>query len=269
MKLGLATCLAFVRRALRYTLLPAVLGCAASCGNDNILVFDGGDAAPDALLCGPVDSSTYVPSWMSPPNPAHQNACSPTQIADYAACNGLQDTSSCNQFMSDTPPAGVAPAACGQCIETNTTNATWGVVVFDESMMVGNVNIGGCVDDALGQTVTDAGPATCGQLLFESYGCQYAECGGCGGDEYNMCDILAVGGACKSYDAMVESASGACSALTADVITGDVTACFPDPTCCGPGRYPCPQTCGMGTPTSEQVEADWLTRIITFMCEKQ
>jgi hypothetical protein len=248
-------------RVVGFGLLTALL---SACGNDNILTCDTGPCAsdaptdaPDALSCGPADASSFSPDAggaMKPPKPAHANVCTSTQITDYANCQGQQDPNSCNSFQSDIGPPGVANTACGQCIESQASDPSWGVIIFDNTMMSSNVNIGGCVDDAIGQSVVDGGPVTCGQLLYQSYGCQNAVCSGCAADDFNACDILAVEGICAPYDALVEH-GGPCSQLTGDEIGGDVTNCFPNPTCCN-----------SASPTPEQVEADWLTRIITFMC---
>jgi len=188
---------------------------------------------------------------MHPPNPPHQNQCTPSQVADYAKCNACQNDSKCAEFTSGQPGA-----ACAACIESQSSQATWGVIVFNGSS--GNVNIPGCVDIALGQVAQE--PSSCGQLLFASYGCQNAACGGCTGNDFDSCDLLALSGAvgpilastCKSYDNQVQAAGGPCDSLvTADVLSSDVANCFPD-------------TSIVNNPVLQ--EADWLTRIACFMC---
>jgi hypothetical protein len=228
----------------------AVFAILLGCDNSNILTFEGGSDAPsDALTCGPVMlPEEYVAPAMHPPNPAHQNMCSTDAISDYITCDIGQDTTKCSEFMS-----GQEFAACGTCIESQSTAATWGVIVFDSTSMTGTVNIGGCVDDALGQVAAE--PASCGSLVYASYSCQNATCGSCmaqgsTGNDFGDCELLALAGQCAPYDALVESSMGPCASLQTDVVTGDVANCFP--------------SAGIMDPTMQ--EEAWLTSIITFMC---
>jgi hypothetical protein len=232
----------------------ATLGaCLVCCGSDVTGDDTSLDSTTDALSCGPNDVSTFVPGTMNPPIAAHQNACTPQQITDYAHCNSQFDTTNCNEFTS-----GQSGATCAACIESQAMAPTWGVIVFNGS--TGDVNIGGCVDDVLGQVAAE--PNSCGQLLFASYGCQNAACSGCTGDQFDQCDVLALSGAvspilattCKSYDDQVQS-SPLCSALVnADVLPADLGVCFPDSAC-------------DADPVTQ--EADWLARIACFMCGPQ
>ncbi len=181
---------------------------------------------------------------MHTPKPAHQNLCTVgvvSQATDYALCQ-TGNTDKCNQFQP-----GQASAACSACIESKTTDATWGVIVFDGTKAT--FNIEGCVDDALGQV--GAEPNSCGELLHDSYGCQDAACGMCSADkDFAICDNLAVLGVCKPYDDLVQSTTGPCAAIVGDATpSGAVAACFPDPTKMAPDQ-----------------ENDWLPRIIGFIC---
>jgi hypothetical protein len=236
-----------------------VVVAAAACSSDDSVGTDGGpdatyDVAPgkdvvvgDAQACGPVDVSGYQATPLTPPNPPHQNKCTTQQVSDYAQCQGAGVTSLCQQFADGQPGQ-----TCRQCIETQTTDPRWGVIVFSGSNK-GVFNIEGCVDDALDQ-VTDekanGGTGSCGDLLFASYGCQQAACGACTGTDFDACTSAAVAGGCKPYDTPVESDTGPCAALLGDAAPGDSASCFPDPTI---------------TDTTQQ-EVDWLNRIVGYMC---
>jgi hypothetical protein len=232
--------------------LAAMCGvCLVCCGTSVTGDDTSLDSTSDALTCGPNDVSTYVPGTMNPPIGLHQNACSVQETIDYAQCNSQVDPTKCSEFTS-----GQTGAMCAACIESQASAPTWGVIVFNGT--TGEVNIGGCVDDALGQVASE--PSSCGQLLFASYGCQNAACGGCTGDQFDACDTLALAGAvspilastCKSYDNLVESSASPCAALTtADVLPTAVSNCFPDASLAG---------------NPMQQDADWLTRIACFMC---
>jgi hypothetical protein len=240
-------------RFLRF-LLPASLLVIAHCNAANVKIeSDAAIPSPDANaiedsgsdggVCGPVSVTTYTPSAMHPPNPPHAGKCTDLQIADYAACEGGA-TAKCSQFGTGEPSA-----ACGACIETKTTDATWGVVVFDGSN--GTLNVEGCVDDALDQVNIE--PASCGQLLFASYGCQDAACALCAGSALDTCDDATLTGGCATYDAQVESDNGPCGALLGDAAPTDVGSCFPNPTI---------------TDVNAQ-RADFITRMAKYMCGTQ
>lgn len=244
--------------ALALTLfsLPAVV---CSCDGRSTPSDDGGtsfdapvytdgaaDAATDAAACGPVDVSSYQPAPLTPPNPAHQNKCTGQQVSDYAQCQGAKNTSLCQQFADGQPGQ-----TCRQCIETQSTDPRWGVLVFDGSK--GTYNTEGCVDDALSQLAEEkasGGTGSCGDLLFASYGCQGAACGACKASAFDTCVSSAVDGVCKSYDALVESATGPCADLFGDAAPSAVRSCFPD--------------ASIADPKLQQV--DWLERIVGFMC---
>lgn len=198
------------------------------------------DAGGDGGVCGPVAVTTYTPSTMHPPNPPHAGKCTDQQSADYAACEG-GNTAKCAEFGTGQPAE-----ACGACIETKKSDATWGVVVFDGSS--GLPNIEGCVDDALGQVSLE--PSSCGQLLFASYGCQQAACGLCAGDALDTCVNASLTGGCVSFDEEVESTKGPCAELLGDAAPAASTNCFPDPAL---------------TDVDAQ-RADFLTRLAKYMC---
>ena len=217
-----------------------------ACGNSNVITTDGSSDAPtDVLTCGPLLPDAAV-TTMHPPKPAMPGICNPQLAADYAACNVNQDTTKCAQFQSGQPGA-----PCAACIESQSSDPTWGVIVFDGTK--GTPNIGGCVDDAMMQTASE--PNSCGQLLYASYQCQSAACGACpaglsfDASSFDQCDAIAVATVCASFDARVQADAGPCGALQAS-LSGTARACFPDSTITDPN----------------QQEIDWLTRIIGFMC---
>jgi len=232
---------------------------AAACSADDTNVADGGhDSGYDAVYpkdavvgdvasCGPVDVSGYQPEPLTPPNPPHQGKCTTQQASDYAECTTGSDTSLCDQFDDGKPGQ-----TCRQCIETQTTDPRWGVLVF-QGQGDGRPNIEGCVDDALGQVSqekTSGGSGSCGDLLFASYGCQDAACDACTGGDFDTCVTAAVAGQCKSYDTSVESPNGPCAALLDDAAPADVDDCYPDASIVDP----------------TQQEIDWLNRIVGYMC---
>lgn len=208
---------------------------------------DGGYDAPLDAACGPVSVSSYQPTTMMPPNPPHAGACTQQQTSDYAQCQAEQDTTLCQQFAD-----GQSGQGCRACIETQTTDPTWGVIVFQGSNN-GTFNIEGCVDDALGDTSLEkasGGSGSCGDLLHASYGCQKAACAACTGDALDECADEARQGGCSAYDTAVESTTGACALLLGDAAPDDASACFPNTS--------------ISDPT--QQELDWIVRMVGYMC---
>lgn len=204
-----------------------------------------GDTSVDVDIdasCGPVDVSSFQPTTMKPPNAPHANKCTTQQVSDYAQCQGAKQTSLCQQFAD-----GQSGQTCRMCIETQTTDAKWGVIVFEGSGN-GVFNIEGCVDDALAEVSLE--PKSCGQLLYASYGCQQAACGLCAGDALDTCVTNTLTGGCSSYDLLVESDSGPCSPLLGDAAPASAASCFPDPSI---------------TNVAAQ-RADFLTRMAKYMC---
>jgi hypothetical protein len=234
----------------------------ASCSPASTTDAGAADAATDATLpCGgPVDVSDYVPEQMTPPHPPHLGKCSPTQVEDYAECQGAKVTSLCGQFAPGQPGYD-----CGTCVESQKyapdggPAESWGVVVFNGSSAAFNVE--GCVDDALGQVATEkanGGPGSCGDALHASYGCQDVACASCTDSvvDFDQCtslsqrpgDDASAPGGCKPYDDAVQEA-GPCASVTGDAVPADVQACFPDASLSDPAR-----------------EVDWLKRIVQYMC---
>ena len=241
-------------RALKslFFLVPALAACPSTSPSDA-----GTDAlvTPDApLACQPdagppIDAGDAGPiQEMQATHPPHQNACTPSQIDDYAKCQGAKQTDFCTQFK----PGGTAEA-CGKCIETpfaiDGGTPLWGVIVFNGSTAF--MNVEGCVNDALGTF-------ECGNALYHLYQCEEIVCSACTGSDFASCELESTDPPpnspvyCKPYADVVSDPSGPCSAINDPdaALTGDVTSCFPD-------------TSIVDT-TTQQV--DWLTRIVTYMC---
>jgi len=204
----------------------------------------GADAPP---ACGPLsDVGGYQPQTMMPPNPAHAGVCDAQQASDYALCKGAGNTALCAQFESGQPGQ-----TCRECIETQTTDPQWGVIVFTGSN--GVLNIEGCVDDALSEVneeKADGGTGSCGDLMFALGGCEAYACTGCMGSAHDACLASSIS-ECKAYDDPVESTSGPCAPLLGgDAASLAVQSCFPNPT--------------ITNPTSQEV--DLVDRMVTFMC---
>ncbi len=187
----------------------------------------------------------YNPDMMHPPNPANAGKCTMQQAMDYAACEGGQ-TAKCSEFGVGQPAQD-----CGECIETQYTDKTWGVVVFQNS--IGTINREGCVDDALSEVSEEhasGGKGSCGDLLYASYGCQDVVCGTCVGDDLTTCDETAIETQCEGYDKAVENTSGPCAELFGDAAPPASTSCFPNTSI---------------TDLASQ-QTDYLTRIVQYMC---
>jgi len=189
--------------------------------------------------------ASYTQENMHPPNPPHANKCTTQQAADYAACEG-GDTSKCGEFGVGQPAQ-----MCGDCIQTQKTDPTWGVVVFDNS--IGTANIEGCVDDALMQVSSEqanGGQGSCGDFLYWSYGCQDLACGTCIGNDLTTCDTAAIDNACAPENKRVVELASPCHVLFGDAAPPAASSCFPDTTI---------------TDVAAQ-RADFLTRITEYMC---
>lgn len=246
----------------RFTVFAAAsfaIAIAAGCSSDDKPQTDGGpdaridvaqgsDAvAQDGGVCGPVDVSGFKPAVLTPPNAPHSNKCTTQQVSDYAQCQGAKMSVFCTEFADGKPGA-----TCRQCIETQTVDPRWGVIVFAGSG-AGTFNVEGCVDDALSQVSQEkanSGAGSCGDVLFASYGCQQAACSACRDEAFSTCATDATQGGCKSYNALFESPTGPCATLLGDAAPADANNCFPD--------------ASISDATLQEV--DWLTRIVGYMC---
>jgi hypothetical protein len=249
-----------VKLGLFLPIVGLVLGCSSARNDlpdangvpDEGIVDATAEAAP--TTCQPADASAYMPGTMHPPNPPHAGKCTTAQAADYAACQG-GDTSKCMEFGTGQPAQ-----SCGACIETQFTDPTWGVVVFNNS--VGVVNVEGCVDDALSQVSDEqanGGKDSCGDLLYASYNCQDAVCGTCVGDDFTSCEATAITTQCASYDKAVEVSSSPCHELFT-CVSGNCVLSDGAP----PAALNCYPDFTIADPVAQR--ADFYTRIVEYMC---
>jgi hypothetical protein len=200
------------------------------------------DASVDA--CGPADAG-YQSATMMPPHPPHTGACTANQASDYASCRGEENTTACQEFQPGMPGA-----SCRACIESQSTDPSWGVLVFTGG--AGVYNVEGCIDDALGEVALEkagGGAGSCGDALFAFYGCEAAACTGCAGAALDMCSVVAAS-VCNAYDSPVESPTGPCGVLLGDAPPVDVQACFSSDT--------------IADETAREV--DWINRFVVYMC---
>ena len=232
-----------MRRACAFAVLVVLVAACSSTTSSAIdggcLVTDGGYEAGDAGFL------------LTPMNPPHQpeHACTTQQLSDYAQCQGAKNQSLCKQFE-----AGGSSTACSACMESKASDATWGVVVFDQQ--AASFNVEGCVDLALGQTATEkanGGAGSCGDLLHASYECQNeadaALCNACAGDASD-CQQTVLVTACADQNSAVLDASGPCASLFSDAAPAAALACFPSTSITDP----------------ELQEVDWLMRVGAVFC---
>ena len=181
----------------------------------------------DASTCLSDDSgydadASPIITQMNPPHPP-EHACTSGQLSDYAQCQGAKDETLCKQFES-----GGAGTACGACMESQASDPTWGVIVFNAQ--AGSFNVEGCVDLVLGE-VGDAENPTCGELLHESYECQNENnatlCNTCSDDASSECEQIVLTTACAAQNNAVLDPAGRCAALFSDAAQSPALACFP------------------------------------------
>jgi len=235
-------------RAIALSALFAI-GCT-----DTTDALDGGACVTgDASLdVDPTDSGLLFTA-MRPPHAPNPTACTKAQLDDYVQCQANKNTDKCVEFK-----AGQSGAACSACIESLTTDPTWGVLVFGNQ--TASFNIEGCVDLALGQVplecFSDASPppaCSCGQQLHASYECQEQAnaqyCNTClDQDSSTSCNTLVLAQVCATQDDAVQDASGPCAALFA--ADSGAAICFPD--------------LDASDPTTQ--EASWLEVVGSFFC---
>jgi hypothetical protein len=188
---------------------------------------------------------------MMPAKAPHAGACTLQQASDYSLCRGASNMALCQEFQTGMPGA-----ACRQCIESQTTDPSWGAVVLSDADADGATtsvyNTPGCIDDALGQGALEQGNdggGSCGDLVFALSGCESVACAACLGSSRDMCIGAAAASTCSGYDVPVQSMSGPCGAVLADA-PASVKSCFPNPQISNP----------------QQQEVDWISRLVWFMC---
>jgi hypothetical protein len=187
--------------------------------------------------CGPIDTTGYTPRNYSPPSGKHQNKCTTQNLSDYVACISGADKTKCTQFGQ-----GQSAATCGACIETQSSDATWGPLVSPDGQTL-DFNVPGCLDLVVPNT-------SCGKSLDASYGCQDAACSSCDTTttpDFSTCVNASLGKQCKSYG---DTVTTGCAAQFGDAAPSDVDSCFPDST--------------IKDPKAQQ--NDWILRIATYFC---
>ncbi len=201
-------------------------------GNDTGPQPEGGPG-----VCGPLDTTSYMPRAYSPPSGAHQKKCTTLNLTDYVSCITKADKTKCAQFTM-----GMAAAACGSCIETQATDATWGPLVSPDGKSL-SFNVPGCLDLVV--------PATkCGKSLDASYGCQDASCSACDTTttpNFSACVTSSLKKQCKTFGDIVTTE---CAKQFGDSAGPDINNCFPDNSIADAAKQ----------------QADWIGRIATYFC---
>lgn len=175
--------------------------------------------------CENCDVSSFSPIAQGKPI-THANQCTTNDIAAFeTACLATAATSTTCQTWQ-TAENTSAPT-CLNCLFTEQTTASWGFLVCTSAGC--SINIPGCLDVALGQTnqeSTTSTPASCGDFLSASYGCQDAACSACSTTDFSTCANDAIAAECKTYADGFTNAS-VCSALQSDTPPAGVNKCFP------------------------------------------
>lgn len=158
---------------------------------------DRGVPTMDGGSCRPGDVSSFKPGALVPPAPP-QDACSPTQLADfYAKCldETTADTQDCQDFVT-------ANTTCAKCLETSASASAWGPVVSRQGLV--SINVAGCIALVTG----DKGPMSCAAKYQAADDCTTQACeANCPIDEndpatftaYEACLGQAAEGGCKAY----------------------------------------------------------------------
>jgi hypothetical protein len=178
----------------------------------------GDDSSPsdDSSVPGmcpvPGDLSMWTPPAQKMPK-TNPTACSAKDLADYdAACwnNTTRAQAACTAF-------GNAHPACVACLESMSTDSTWGPIV--QFSGVANVNVAGCL------ALTDPG-STCGKNVQDYELCVHTACDAvcpvtdtASFNAWKMCESTVTTQACATYNTKAncigtEDAGAACSAGT-------------------------------------------------------
>jgi hypothetical protein len=126
----------------------------------------GGDDGPAAMGCPtPADVSSWMPPAFHAPKTS-SSACTAKDIADYdtACLNNMTRTSAdCTAFTMAHP-------SCVSCLESKSTDTTWGPIVTFSGVI--NVNLAGCL------ALLDPAGASCAQKVQEYDECVHTACDG-------------------------------------------------------------------------------------------
>ncbi len=205
-----------------------------ACSDSSSTALDGSVCvSTDASLDGAIPDGGIVYPAMNRPHPPEQ-ACTQAELANYAQCQANKDTDLCKAFA-----VGGASATCGACLESQASDATWGVLVFNQQ--AGSFNIEGCVDLELNQVAQECNQGapnvpkacSCGEALHLSYECQEQAnaqlCNTCtDSDSSALCASFDLAGLCASQDQAVMDPNGFCAALFSDAAPQGALDCFPD-----------------------------------------
>jgi len=167
-------------------------------------------ACGSGLSCEMCNVSGFTPSTMAAPIGPTSTDCTDQDIADFdTACLATSATQqTCSTWESS------ASKSCLGCLVTQDTASSWGFLHCSSTGC--QLNVQGCVDEALGQVSQEkqaGGSGSCGDLINASYGCQEYACSTCSTTDFANCANSAVANECASYVAPVESTTGACSTL--------------------------------------------------------
>ncbi|HEX4516519.1 MAG TPA: hypothetical protein VH054_23390 [Polyangiaceae bacterium] len=165
------------------------------------------------LACEVCDVTGFAVTPQVKPNVA-TNACTAQDISSFVtAC---LDASATQQTCSAWQESDAG--ACGACILTPITSATWGPVVCESSSCA--INTGGCMDIVSGQIAIENGTnGSCGDLTNANEECVSYACGACTTpSDSETCTDDAEQVECKSYFDAEHSAS-ACASVDAGAST--------------------------------------------------
>jgi hypothetical protein len=191
----------------------AVASCSSSSSDDS---STGTDASYDvnvdeveitfdaAVGCAPALPAGYSHTWVPPRN--MPSACTAAQVQAYwDTCLGTSaSTAQCNAFFS-------ANAACVACLDSQSTNATYGTLI-DLPNGTSIANVGGCLALIDGDTSNDG----CGAKFQAAQFCKIDACeSSCPVDSSNAASFTAFSNCEADAGATVcetENAASACEA---------------------------------------------------------
>ena len=157
--------------------------------------MDAGWQAPNPPSCPtPRNVTGWVPGTLGASVGKHTGACTQQQLDLYHQCTVQGNMSAC---MSVQQQAMTTFKTCLTCLESTTMDPQWGPLVCVDQQTC-YLDVENCVNLAASQS----GCMSCGQYLYESYGCQRIACEEqCMGDSqgFSQCVQTALAGGCKMY----------------------------------------------------------------------
>jgi hypothetical protein len=169
------------------------------------------------LACEVCDVTGFSVVPQAKPSQA-TNACAAQDISSFVtACI---DASATQQTCTAWEQSDAGASACGVCILTQTTAATWGPLVCDSNAC--SINTGGCIDIVSGEIAIENGTnGSCGDLTNAFDECIDYACGACTStSDSTTCSNNAEQAECKSYFDAAQTAS-ACA------VDAGTNACSP------------------------------------------